>query len=184
MTRARDTGRPMGLFGLWAVLLLSGAWFAEAGPVASSEPAWPQDPLVNGQPADLNAVDASALMALPGIGEARATAILSERERRPFADPSELTRVRGIGPATVASLAPLIAANGGPGPQHALGPTDLNRATAADLDALPGIGPVLAERIVASRSDHGPFTGVGDLQRVRGIGPATVARLRPLVEVR
>ena len=92
--------------------------------------------------------------------------------------------MRGIGPATVASLAPLIVANGESAPEQALGPTDLNRATAADLEALPGIGPVLAERIVASRAQAGPFASVDDLKRVRGIGPATTARLRPLVEAR
>jgi competence protein ComEA len=57
------------------------------------------------------------------------------------------------------------------------GPVNVNRADAADLESLPGIGPVLAERIVADRAANGPFAGLGDLERVPGIGPALVARL-------
>ncbi|HJQ95152.1 MAG TPA: ComEA family DNA-binding protein [Acidimicrobiia bacterium] len=61
------------------------------------------------------------------------------------------------------------------------GPIHLNRATAAELDALPGIGPVIAERIVAHRSEHGPFTTVEELLDVPGIGEAKLASLRDLV---
>jgi len=57
----------------------------------------------------------------------------------------------------------------------------LNRATASELDALPGIGPVIAERIVAHRTEHGPFTAVEDLLDVPGIGEAKLASLRDLV---
>jgi competence protein ComEA len=58
---------------------------------------------------------------------------------------------------------------------------DVNRAGAAELEALPGIGPVLAERIVAHRQEHGPFVSVDDLQGVRGIGPSLLADLRDRV---
>lgn len=57
------------------------------------------------------------------------------------------------------------------------GPVNVNRAGASELEALPGIGPVLAERIVADRDANGPFAGLGDLERVSGIGPALIARL-------
>ncbi len=60
---------------------------------------------------------------------------------------------------------------------------DLNRADAAALDALPGIGPVLAERIVSWRSAHGRFSTVDELAEVAGIGPALMAGLRELVRV-
>ena len=63
----------------------------------------------------------------------------------------------------------------------AAGPMDLNSASAAELDALPGIGPVLAGRIVDHRERHGVFLGVEDLLAVRGIGPRLFERLRPLV---
>lgn len=60
---------------------------------------------------------------------------------------------------------------------------DLNRATAEELMRLPGVGPVLADRIVRSRESQGRFNRVDDLRRVRGIGPATLERLRPLLTV-
>ncbi|MGC5166672.1 helix-hairpin-helix domain-containing protein [Luteimicrobium sp. DT211] len=62
-------------------------------------------------------------------------------------------------------------------------PVDLNTADAAALDALPGIGPVLAQRIVDRRTQGGPFTSVDQLDEVSGIGPALLARLRDLVRV-
>ena len=61
------------------------------------------------------------------------------------------------------------------------GPIDLNRASASQLDALPGIGPVLAGRIVEQRARQGAFRSVDELLAVRGIGPRLFERLRPLV---
>lgn len=60
-------------------------------------------------------------------------------------------------------------------------PVNLNTATATQLEVLPGIGPVLAERIVAEREKGGPYSSVEDLQRVSGIGPASIDRLRDQV---
>ena len=60
---------------------------------------------------------------------------------------------------------------------------NLNRATAAELEALPRIGPKIAGRILAYREAHGPFQRVQDLTDVRGIGEKTLARLEPLVTV-
>jgi competence protein ComEA len=62
-------------------------------------------------------------------------------------------------------------------------PVDLNSATVAQLDALPGVGPVIAGRIVAWRQENGRFATVDDLSEVQGIGDATMAKLRPLVRV-
>ncbi len=67
-----------------------------------------------------------------------------------------------------------------PGPRLVMR-LDLNRASAAELTALPGIGPQLAGRIVARRERYGPFTSVEDLQRVAGVGPATADRISPHV---
>jgi competence protein ComEA len=61
------------------------------------------------------------------------------------------------------------------------GTLDLNRATAADLEELPGVGPVLAGRILDWREAHGPFTAVGQLREVAGIGEKTFQSLAPLV---
>ena len=58
---------------------------------------------------------------------------------------------------------------------------DVNRATAAELDALPGIGPSTAAAIVAHRDEHGPFAAIDQLQDVRGIGPAKLDAIRELV---
>ena len=60
---------------------------------------------------------------------------------------------------------------------------DLNTAAVAELDALPGIGPVLAQRIVDHRSRQGPFRSVEELDDVPGIGPAIAAELAELVTV-
>lgn len=64
-----------------------------------------------------------------------------------------------------------------------VGPIDLNRADPALLERLPRIGPALARRIVEDRRERGPFTSLDDLDRVRGIGPATLESLRALVTV-
>ncbi len=61
------------------------------------------------------------------------------------------------------------------------GPVDVDRASAELLDALPGIGPALAARIVADRDSLGPFGSLEGLQRVRGIGPALAAKLKPRI---
>ena len=63
------------------------------------------------------------------------------------------------------------------------GRVSLNRATAAELEALPGVGPVLAERIVAFREENGSFDTVEDLLSVPGIGESKLAALRDLVRV-
>lgn len=63
------------------------------------------------------------------------------------------------------------------------GPIDLNTATQAQLETLPGIGPSLAQAIIAERERRGGFTRVSDLGAVRGIGPRRLAELTPLVTV-
>lgn len=63
------------------------------------------------------------------------------------------------------------------------GRLDLNRATASELEALPGVGPVLSSRILHWRERHGPFRSVRDLRRVQGIGEKLYRALSELVAV-
>ena len=64
-----------------------------------------------------------------------------------------------------------------------VGPVDLNTATVTDLDALPGIGPVLAQRVVDWRTSHGGFTSVDQLREVSGLGGKKFDTLAPLVRI-
>ena len=63
------------------------------------------------------------------------------------------------------------------------GPVHLNSATLDQLDELPGIGPVTAQKILDYRSEHGAFGSVEELDAVPGIGPATLEELRDLVDL-
>lgn len=92
--------------------------------------------------------------------------------------PGEAVAVAPSAPGTAAGTTAPGSATG-----TAAGPVDLNAADAATLDGLPGIGPVLAERIVAWRDANGRFTSVDELGEVSGIGPATLTDLRDLVRV-
>lgn len=89
----------------------------------------------------------------------------------------------GIGGGGIASIAG-VGGVGGVGEVTADGLIDINRADAAALDALPGVGPALAARIVAHREANGPFAGVEALVDVAGIGPKTLERMRAMVVVR
>jgi competence protein ComEA len=69
------------------------------------------------------------------------------------------------------------------GPGAAGGLLDLNAATLEQLDELPGVGPVLAQRILDWRQENGRFSAVDELQEVPGIGPAKFAALAKKVRV-
>jgi competence protein ComEA len=83
-------------------------------------------------------------------------------------------------PSTAGASGGGAAAAGGAGSAPSA-PVDLNTATAEQLDALPGIGPVTAQKIVDYRQQHGPFRSVDDLDAIPGIGPARIANLEGLV---
>jgi len=97
-------------------------------------------------------------------------------------------RALGAALATVliaAAIAPVLAA--APKPAEAqkgpAAPVDLNTATPDALQAIPGIGEVIAERIVKWREANGPFHQVDDLMKVQGIGEKLLEKLRPYVRV-
>jgi len=119
--------------------------------------------------------------ALAAAGGARDTADLDRVNlARPLVD-GEQVLVPAPGEAAPAVAAPAAgaAAPGG----AAAEPVDLNTATEQDLDGLPGVGEVLARRILAWRSEHTRFSDVEELGEVPGIGPKLLAGIRPLVRV-
>jgi competence protein ComEA len=74
-----------------------------------------------------------------------------------------------------------VAGAGDSGSSASAGRVSLSSATAEQLDALPGVGPVTAEKIVAYRQQHGAFRSVDELDAISGIGPSRIADLRGLV---
>jgi competence protein ComEA len=63
------------------------------------------------------------------------------------------------------------------------GKLNINRASKSQFDSLPGIGPVLASRIIAYRTKNGPFTSVDDLQKVSGIGGSKFDDIKDLLRI-
>ena len=91
-------------------------------------------------------------------------------------------RVPAVSPSPVALLSDQPSTAAAPKRSHK-GLLDLNRATEQDFDALPGIGPRLAERIMKYRQSVGAFHSVNELPDVKGIGKKKFERIRPLVTV-
>jgi competence protein ComEA len=195
------------LLGAATALLLAHAYSSSrwAGKPTELEPG-----AISAYRVDLNSADRAEFLQLPGVGEGLAERIEQyRREHGLFEDADELGQVRGVGPATLSRLKPLITARGKPVdeplPEKSKRPSssskkqggskvsskkaaslavvvDINRATADELQLLPGIGPTLAQRIITARRQE-PFRSVDDLRRVSGIGPKKLETLRPYVTV-
>jgi competence protein ComEA len=106
-------------------------------------------------------------------GMSRKAATASVNLAAPLAD-GEQVLVPSLAPGATG-----VGATGGAASPSA--PVDLNSASVEQLDSLPGIGPVTAQKIVDYRTEHGPFTSVDDLDAIPGIGPARIENLRGLV---
>lgn len=160
---------------------------------------------------DLNTADRTALEQVPGIGPKLARAIDDHRrDRGAFKSLDDLRGVHGIGPATVEKVRPFVRVEGDsaadlepltlqrkpptPAPypraagaprkiQPGEPPINVNAAAVEELQRLPGVGPVTAQKIVDTRA-AAPFVSVDDLRRVKGIGPKTLDGLRPHVVVK
>lgn len=149
-------------------------------------------PLAPGETIDLNRADAVQLQRLPGVGPARAAAIVREREERgPFRAAADLTRVSGIGPALVKRWAGAVHVSPPAGTRGAVmrafdapARVDLNRANPKELEQITGIGPALALQIVARRERVGRFSKLEELLEVPGIGPKTLDIMRRQAYVR
>jgi comEA protein len=162
-------------------------------------------PLEPDERIDLDRAPAPEIARLPRVGLALAKTIVADREANgAFGGLSGLDRVAGVGPGLLKLLEPHVAFSGTSrasqepriAPEISMAasngtsmgaktrtPINLNTASVSDLDALPGVGPARAQAIVRHREAHGPFLSVESLVRVPGIGPAALARLRPLVTV-
>jgi competence protein ComEA len=163
-------------------------------------------PLAAGERIDPNTASVDELDRLDGVGEATAKAIVERRQSHgAFRTLADLDSVTGIGPATLRKIAAQVTLPAGPatapgtasrtaGPASSFQPAasvadsppssasvalvDLNTATAAQLEALPGIGSTLAGRIVAYRESHGRFRSVDDLKQIQNMRAATIEQLR------
>jgi len=138
-------------------------------------------------PIDLNTATVEILQLLPGIGETRAKAIVAFRESNGgFSSTEELLQVKGIGNSTYEKLKDLVTiTNAAKSKAENTRDTrlDLNTASKVDLTALPGIGEVKAAEIVKYREEHGGFKAIDELINVKGIGRATLDKIRNLVRV-
>lgn len=140
-------------------------------------------PLRPGQRLDPNTASAQDLARIPGLGMRLAKEIVADRDLRGvFGSLAAMDRVEGIGPATLRRLEPFLLIPGGTA--GSAEPVDLNRATAAELDALPGVGPARARAILAYRDRNGPFAEPMELEKVPGVSRNLARRLAPLLTVR
>lgn len=150
-------------------------------------------PLGPGETLDANRASEAELDRLPGVGPSLARAWVEYRAAGGvLREAGDLVHIPGIGPATAGRLSPLLQfSSAGPmlerredrGRSSTSALVDLNRADSTTLVGLSGIGPALAGRILARRR-RDRFSDVEELLEVRGIGPATLEKLRSRVRVR
>lgn len=154
---------------------------------------WPVDrdpPRIEIAPARTTAgsitVHVSGSVASPGLvhlaaGSRVADAVVAAGGALPGADLTALNLAAPISDGQQL-VVPVLSPTGGPAVSSD-GRVRINTADAAALEGLPGVGPVLAERIVSYRDSHGPFATVEDLLDVPGIGEAKLAAMRDAVIV-
>jgi competence protein ComEA len=150
---------------------------------------------------DLNHADRGDLAQLPGVGPVLADRIVAYRQvNGPYASVDGLRDVKGVGPATLERLRPRLQVDPAKTlpasgksiakepPAHsrkapAAQTININRATRAELLTLPGIGPALADRILADREANGPYRDTSELKRVKGIKDKSLEKLLPYITI-
>jgi competence protein ComEA len=160
---------------------------ASALPSAASSPASSSDSPTLVVVAVSGRVQHPGLVRLPS-GARVADAIDAAGGVLPDTDLSSVNLARKLADGELIAIGvPQPAAAAGPGASGSGGasggPLNLNTATGAQFEALPGIGPVLAQHIVDYRTKHGQFKSVDELKQVDGLGAARFAQLKPLVTV-
>jgi competence protein ComEA len=181
----------LGVVALVVVLVLAGRAFLRPGRPAVPPPVRPAASAAAKPPARDVYVDVVGAVRRPGLyrlrdgsrvadalaraGGATAKADLQLVNRATLVSDGEQIIVPRRGAAVAGS------AGGGAGAGAASGPVHLNSATIEQLDALSGVGPVTAQKIVDYREQHGGFRSVDELDAVPGIGPARLEQLRGAV---
>jgi competence protein ComEA len=177
---------------LIAALFLAGRYLAGAGSAQESRP-------VAAAPAGALSAEARPRLVVHVVGAVRRPGLYRLTDGARIADAlrraggatrrADLSLVNLAAPVSdgtqvvVPRRAPPVpeGAEGSPGAAPTSGPVHLNTATIEQLDELPGVGPVTAQKIVDYREQHGAFSSVDDLDAIPGIGPARLEQLREVV---
>ena len=164
------------------LLAHAGAPAAGPVPVSSSTAPPPQPPLV---------VDVVGAVHRPGLYRLRAGARVADALARAGgstrkADLEQVNLAAPLADGQQIVIPRRVRVPGGVPPPDAAGPAQkgpvhLNTATLEELDSLPGVGPVTAQKILDYRTQHGAFRSVDELDAISGIGPARLDQLRGLV---
>lgn len=188
------------LWGSYAafVAIVTASWISGRGPASEVPPAIPLGAATDGGEAERERTRRAVAIAEDAADLARAGLDAAGPVFGPPAPPAAPRGERGAAPEASDDSGAIedaggAAPTGAPGDDAAgdsprssgelAGRININRAGARELQMLPGIGEAISARIVAWRDDHGRFPRVVDLRRVRGIGPVTMADLRPHLTV-
>ena len=176
------------------LLALVGQRFAQAGTAGEADiAAAPLEPVAEAPPLTALVVHVVGEVRRPGLYRLRDGSRIADAVRRAGgarhgADLAALNLaaplvdgVQVLVPSRTVetAMSPGAAAVGGAAPAASV--VSLSSATVEELDELPGVGPITAQKIVDYRAEHGPFASVDDLDAVPGIGPTRIEQLRDLV---